>query len=42
MLASLTLLVGLNGSGKSNFLDALRLISDALRTNLRDAVEAAR
>jgi predicted ATPase len=38
-LGSLTLLVGLNGSGKSNFLDALRLISDALRTNLRDAVE---
>jgi predicted ATPase len=38
-LRPLTLLVGLNGSGKSNFLDALRFVSDALRTNLRNAVE---
>jgi len=38
-LGPLTLLVGLNGSGKSNFLDALRFVSDALRTNLRNAVE---
>lgn len=38
-LPPLTLLVGLNGSGKSNFLDALRFVSDALRSNLRNAIE---
>ena len=38
-LGPLTLFVGLNGSGKSNFLDALCFVSDALRTNLRNAVE---
>ncbi len=38
-LGPLTLLVGLNGSGKSNFLDALRFVSDSLRTNLRNAVD---
>jgi predicted ATPase len=31
-LGRLTFLVGPNGAGKSNFLDALRLVSDALRT----------
>jgi predicted ATPase len=29
-LAALTYLVGRNGSGKSNFLDALHLVRDAL------------
>ena len=33
-LAPLTLLVGRNGAGKSNFLDALRLVSDALQSTL--------
>lgn len=37
-LAPLTFLVGPNGAGKSNFLDALRLVSDALRTSLDHAV----
>lgn len=37
-LAPLTFVVGANGSGKSNFLDALRFISDALRTSLEHAV----
>ncbi len=37
-LGALTLLVGPNGSGKSNFLDALRLVSDALRTTLEHAL----
>lgn len=37
-LKPLTLLVGRNGSGKSNFLDALRFVSDALRTSLEHAV----
>ena len=32
-LAGLTFLVGPNGSGKSNFVDALRLVTDALRTS---------
>lgn len=31
-LEPLTFLVGLNGSGKSNFLDALRFVTDALRS----------
>lgn len=37
-LQRLTFLVGPNGSGKSNFLDALRLVSDALRTPLEHAL----
>ncbi|WP_368671280.1 AAA family ATPase [Corallococcus exiguus] len=37
-LGPLTFLVGPNGSGKSNFLDALRLITDALRTSLDQAI----
>jgi len=37
-LGPLTFLVGPNGSGKSNFLDALRLITDALRTSLDHAL----
>lgn len=38
VLGSFTILVGPNGSGKSNFLDALRLVSDALRTSLDHAL----
>lgn len=34
VLGSLVILVGANGSGKSNFLDALRFTSDALSTTL--------
>lgn len=37
-LQPLTFLVGPNGSGKSNFLDALRLTSEALRTSLEYAL----
>jgi predicted ATPase len=37
-LGPLTFLVGPNGSGKSNFLDALRLVSDALNTSLEQAL----
>jgi predicted ATPase len=37
-LRSLVFLVGPNGSGKSNFLDALRLVSDALNTSLDHAL----
>ena len=37
-LRPLTMLVGLNGSGKSNFLDALRFVADALRTTLEHAL----
>lgn len=37
-LHPLTFLVGQNGSGKSNFLDALRFVSDALRTSLDHAL----
>ncbi|MFJ4899973.1 AAA family ATPase [Streptomyces sp. NPDC088727] len=32
------LLAGPNGSGKSNFLDALRLLSEALQTSLDQAL----
>jgi predicted ATPase len=39
-LGPLTFLVGRNGAGKSNFLDALRFIADALNTNLDAAVRA--
>ncbi|MBI4875355.1 MAG: AAA family ATPase [Acidobacteria bacterium] len=37
-LGPLTLLVGPNGAGKSNFLDALRFVSDSLRTSLEHAI----
>ena len=37
-LGRLTFLVGANGSGKSNFLDALRLVSDSLRSSLDHAL----
>ena len=36
-LSRLTVLVGLNGAGKSNFIDALRLCRDALRNPLDQA-----
>ena len=39
-LGRLTLLVGRNGSGKSNFLDALRFIVDGLETSLDHAMRA--
>lgn len=38
-LGPLTILVGRNGSGKSNFLDALRFIVDGLQTSLDHAVK---
>src|ERR1700723_1390963 len=37
-LHPLTFLVGRNGSGKSNFLDALRFVADALNTSLDHAL----
>jgi len=37
-LPALCFLVGRNGAGKSNFLDALRLVSDALNTSLDHAL----
>lgn len=37
-LRPLTMLVGANGSGKSNFVDALRITTDALNTNLENAL----
>ena len=37
-LGPLTFLVGRNGSGKSNFLDALRFVADALNSSLDHAV----
>lgn len=37
-LEPLTFLVGQNGSGKSNFLDAIRLVSDSLNTSLEHAL----
>ena len=39
-LGAFTILVGRNGSGKSNFLDALRFVADSLRTSLAQAVQA--
>jgi len=39
-LSSLTLLVGRNGSGKSNFLDALRFVADALESSLDHAIKS--
>ena len=37
-LGQLTYLVGANGSGKSNFLDALHLVRDALSGSLDNAL----
>lgn len=37
-LGELVVLVGRNGSGKSNFLDALRFVSDSLNTSLDHAI----
>ena len=37
-LSSLCFLVGRNGAGKSNFVDALRLVADALNTSLDHAL----
>lgn len=37
-LCPLTFLVGPNGAGKSNFMDALRFVTDALRTSLDHAL----
>jgi predicted ATPase len=39
-LAPLTVLVGRNGSGKSNFLDALKFVVDALQTSLDHAIRS--
>lgn len=39
-LKPLTVLVGRNGAGKSNFLDALRFVVDGLRTSLDHAIKA--
>ncbi len=39
-LARLTVLVGRNAAGKSNFLDALRFVSDGLLTSLDHAIKA--
>jgi predicted ATPase len=40
-LGPLTVLVGRNGSGKSNFLEALGLVSNALRMTFRSALKAS-
>lgn len=37
-LGPLTFLIGRNGSGKSNFLDALQFVSDALNNSLEEAM----
>lgn len=37
-LGPLTFLVGPNGAGKSNFLDALRFVTDSLRTSIEHAL----
>lgn len=39
-LAGLTVLVGRNGAGKSNFLDALRFVADGLQTSLDHAIKS--
>lgn len=39
-LRPLTVLVGRNGSGKSNFLDALRFVADGLQTSLDHAIKS--
>src|SRR5271165_2659131 len=41
-LGPLTFLVGLNGSGKSNFIDALRFVRDALKGSLDHAFAVRR
>ncbi len=41
-LGPLTVLVGRNGAGKSAFIDALRFVRDALRSNVEEAVRQAR
>lgn len=38
-MGSLTVLVGRNGAGKSNFLDALRFVAEALQTSLDQAIK---
>src|SRR5947209_715712 len=38
-LEPLTLLVGRNATGKSNFLDALAFVRDALATNIPEAIK---
>ncbi|HSB04808.1 MAG TPA: AAA family ATPase, partial [Thermodesulfobacteriota bacterium] len=37
-LGPVTFLVGQNGAGKSNFLDALRLVTESLSTSLEHAL----
>src|SRR5215212_4979877 len=37
-LGPLSFLVGANGSGKSNFLDALQFVADSLRSSLDHAI----
>ncbi|HKI06495.1 MAG TPA: AAA family ATPase [Thermoanaerobaculia bacterium] len=39
-LGSFTILVGRNGAGKSNFLDALHFVSDGLQSSLDHAIKA--
>ena len=39
-LGPLTVIVGRNGSGKSNFLDALRLVADGLQASLDHAIKS--
>ncbi|MFO0840413.1 MAG: AAA family ATPase [Phycisphaerae bacterium] len=39
-LASLTMLIGRNAAGKSNFLDAMRFLVDSLRTSLDHAIKS--
>jgi predicted ATPase len=40
LLGTFTILVGRNGSGKSNFLDALHFVSDGLQTSLDHAIKS--
>src|SRR5437868_113332 len=37
--SALTMLVGRNGSGKSNFLDAIHFVADGLQTSLDHAIK---
>ncbi|HWN40800.1 MAG TPA: AAA family ATPase [Thermoanaerobaculia bacterium] len=41
-LGPLSFLVGANGSGKSNFLDALTFVADSLRSSLDHAIRGPR